>query len=159
MPQISNPESPVSRAAVFISIALAAFALCFWVRSLAAYTSAVSGERVPVRAAEWCAAHPHPGKLFNDDRAGGYLSWKNPGEKTFIDGRFILRSAQFFERYLNYASAPDSFIADADSLDIGRAVLPLRYYAKWGRLIPELLKTDRWHIVYRDEFYTVLDKR
>lgn len=159
MPQISNPESPVSRAAVFISIALAAFALCFWVRSLAAYTSAVSGERVPVRAAEWCAAHPHPGKLFNDDRAGGYLSWKNPGEKTFIDGRFILRSAQFFERYLNYASAPDSFIADADSLDIGRAVLPLCYYAKWGRLIPELLKTDRWHIVYRDEFYAVLDKR
>jgi hypothetical protein len=143
----------------FVCLALAAFALCFWVRSLTAYSTAVSRERVPVHAAEWCAGHPHSGRLFNDDRAGGYLSWKNPEEKTFIDGRFILRSPQFFERYLNYASAPETFIADADSMNIDRAVLPLRYYAKWGNLIPELLKTDRWHIVYRDEFYVVLDKR
>ncbi len=156
----ASPESPVFHGAIIlISIALAAFALCFWVRSLTAYSTAVSGERVPVHAAEWCAGHPHPGRLFNDDRAGGYLSWKNPEEKTFIDGRFILRSPQFFERYLNYARTPETFIADADSLDIDRAVLPLRYYAKWGNLIPELLKTDRWHIVYRDEFYVVLDKR
>lgn len=153
------PLNVFSKAALFTSLAIAAFALCFWIRSLTAYSTAISGERVPVHAAEWCAGHPHPGRLFNDDRAGGYLSWKNPEEKTFIDGRFILRSTQFFERYLNYARAPETFIADADSLDIGRAVLPLRYYAKWGNLIPELLKTDRWHIVYRDEFYVVLDKR
>lgn len=147
-----------SKILLFASLALAAFALCFWVRSLTAYTSAISVERVPVHAAEWNATHPHQGKLFNDDRAGGYLSWENPKEKTFIDGRFILRSPEFFERYLNYAQNPKAFIADADSLNIDRAVLPVRYYAKWGSLIPELLKTDRWHIVYSDDFYIILDK-
>ena len=54
---------------------------------------------------EWMKNNPHSGRLFNDDRAGGYLAFMNPQDSTFIDGRFILKTADFFERYLAFREA------------------------------------------------------
>ena len=77
------------------------------------------------------ASHPHSGKLFNDDRAGGYLAFVNPADSIYIDGRFILKTAEFFERYMRYASESQLFLADMDSLGVDRAVFPRRFYARW----------------------------
>ena len=134
------------------------FILGLWVRSLFAYDSMVAYQRVPVQASEWMAEHSHSGKLFNDDRAGGYLALMNPADSIYIDGRFILKTADFFERYLNYAEDPASFMHDADSLDIDRALFPLQYYARWDKLILALDRDSRWHLAYRDEYFAVFDK-
>ena len=153
-------ESARCRAvAKYASLFVAAFILGLWARSLAAYDySMVSYQRVPVDAASWMQQHPHDGRLFNDDRAGGYLAFVNPADSIYIDGRFILKTADFFERYLNYAEDPALFIADADSLGIDRAVFPLRYYARWDSLLQALETVPRWHIVYRDAYFAVFDK-
>ena len=135
------------------------FILGLWARSLSAYDlSMVAYQRVPVQASEWMANNPHSGKLFNDDRAGGYLALKNPVDSIYIDGRFILKTADFFERYLNYAQDPALFMHDADSLGIDRALFPLQYYARWDKLMLALDRDSRWHLAYRDEYFAVFDK-
>jgi hypothetical protein len=131
-----------------------------WAKSLSNYDlSMVAYQRVPVQAAAWMAKHPHSGRLFNDDRAGGYLALKNPADSIYLDGRFILKTADFFERYLEYAQNPSLFLADADSLGIDRALFPLQYYARWDNLMFALDRDMRWHLVYRDEYFAVFDKR
>ena len=137
-----------------------AFVLGLWARSLSAYDySMVAYQRVPVDAAVWMAQHPHSGKLFNDDRAGGYLALMNPADSISIAGRFILKTADFFERYLNYAKDPALFMHDADSLGIDRALFPLQYYARWDDLMFALNQDFRWHLVYRDKYFAVFDKQ
>ena len=134
------------------------FLLGLWARSLLAYDiSMIASQRVPVDAAAWMAAHPHEGHLFNDDRAGGYLEFVNPSDPVYIDGRFILKTADFFERYLRYADDPALFMHDADSLHIGRAIFPLRYYARWGSLLSVLEAQEDWNVAYRDSLYIVLN--
>ena len=141
------------------SILVIALLMGFWVRSLSAYDSSmVAYQRVPVDAARWMLDHPHPGRLFNDDRAGGYLAFVNPADSVYIDGRFILKTADFFERYLEYAKNPTLFIADADSLNIDRAVFPLRYYARWGILLQALEKEKKWHRSYQDDYFVLFDR-
>ncbi len=138
---------------------LIAFTLGLWAKSLAFYDrSMVAYQRVPVAATQWMLENPHSGRLFNDDRAGGYLAFMNPSDSTFIDGRFILKTAEFFEKYLQYAESPQTFLHDADSLDIDRVVLPLRYYARWDKLLGTLDSSEKWHVAYRDSLFVVMDR-
>jgi len=144
---------------IVLPLVFLAFILGLWARSLSAYDlSMVAYQRVPVQASAWMAKHPHSGRLFNDDRAGGYLALKNPVDSIYIDGRFILKTADFFERYLEYAHNPSLFMADADSLGIDRALFPLQYYARWDNLMLALDRDMRWHLVYRDEYFAVFDR-
>lgn len=145
--------------AKYATLFVVAFIFGLWARSLSAYDySMVSYQRVPVDAAEWMRQNPHAGRLFNDDRAGGYLAFVNSADSIYIDGRFILKTADFFERYLEYAKNPSQFIVDADSLNIDRAVFPLRYYARWDSLLQALETAPRWHLAYRDAYFAVFDK-
>ena len=151
--RLSSLVSPLS------SLLFLSFLLGLWARSLSAYDySMIAYQRVPVDAAHWMLEHPHQGRLFNDDRAGGYLAFVNPADSIYIDGRFILKTADFFERYLEYANNPAQFVHDADSLNIDRAIFPIRYYARWDNLLQILDRDSRWHLIYRDEYFVVLDK-
>lgn len=143
---------------VALLVMVFAFLLGLWIRSLNAYdASMVSFQRVPVAAAQWMNLHPHQGRLFNDDRAGGYLAFMNPSDSTYIDGRFILKSADFFKQYLHFADAPADFIRYADSAGIDRAIFPTRYYARWDKVIEALSKHQSWLVAYQDDFYVVFD--
>lgn len=151
---------PLAKKSVWLSLLLVFAIFGFWAKSLTAYEATmVSAQRVPVMAAQWMKAHPHAGRLFNDDRAGGYLAFVNPMDSTYIDGRFILKTAVFFERYLRYSEQPNEFIRDAEALDIDRAVLPRRYYARWGALIEALENAPMWSAEYVDSNYVVFDKK
>lgn len=119
-----------------LSLVFVAFLSGLWFRSFQLYDQTmVAYQRVPVAAAQWMKAHPHSGRLFNDDRAGGYLAFVNPQDSIYMDGRFILKTADFFERYLHFAEAPEDFLKYADSTGIDRAIFPLRYYARWENVI------------------------
>jgi len=149
-----------------IAVVLLMFILGLWGRSLLAYDgSMIAFQRVPVAAAQWMVQHPHEGRLFNDDRAGGYLAFVNPADSIYIDGRFMLKTAEFFERYLRFAHDPGDFMRYADSVGIDRAVFPLRYYARWDDLIKSMIEETgrqegkfRWRLAYRDEYFCVFDK-
>lgn len=140
------------------SLVLLAFLFGLWLRSVSNYDSMVACQRVPVAATQWMLENPHPGRLFNDDRAGGYLAFMNPSDSTYIDGRFILKTAEFFERYLSYSTDPQTFLHDADVQNIDRVVLPLRYYARWDKLLSTLDSAENWHLAYRDSLFVVMDR-
>lgn len=157
-PRDARLSSRDSRLAHLLSLILIAFLLGVWVKSLLAYDSMVAYQRVPVAATEWMKSHPHPGRLFNDDRAGGYLAFMNPSDSTYIDGRFMLKTADFFENYLRYSKFPQTFLHDAASQNIDRIVLPLRYYARWDKLLSALDSAKNWHVAYRDSLFVVMDR-
>lgn len=150
------PELPFAK---YASLVVVAFVLGLWGRSLLAYDSTmVSAQRVPVAAAEWMKVNPHDGRLFNDDRAGGYLAFVNPSDSTYIDGRFILKTADFFEQYLNFAKNPATFVEYAKQNQIDRVILPIRYYARWENFISLLSQMPEWKFAYRDDYFVVLDR-
>ena len=157
-PRDSRPTHLLSLVSRLSSLVLIAFLLGVWVKSLLAYDSMVAYQRVPVAATEWMKSHPHPGRLFNDDRAGGYLAFMNPSDSTYIDGRFMLKTADFFENYLRYSKFPQTFLHDAVSQNIDRVVLPLRYYARWDKLLSALDSAKNWHVAYRDSLFVVMDR-
>lgn len=155
--KIDNSESPILKGA---AIVVTMFILGLWGKSLTAYDATmVSYQRVPVAAAKWMKTHSHDGRLFNDDRAGGYLAFVNPSDSTYIDGRFMLKTAGFFEQYLRFAENPESFVHYADSAGIDRAILPLKYYARWNTLIHNLIEYGEWTVLYKDEFFIIVGKR
>lgn len=144
--------------------ALIAFVLGFWVKSLFAYISpngfeSVAEARVPKKAVEFMKSHPIPAnmRLFNDDRSGGYIEWSFPGIKTYADGRFILKDSAFFAGYLGFASSPESFLVFAQEMNVGRVLLPVRYFSIWNPLVAELSANPLWKRVYIDPFYVVFD--
>ena len=152
------PNCPLSTVYCLLSTLLVAFIFGLWLRSVSNYDSMVAYQRVPVAAAEWMKSHPHPGHLFNDDRAGGYVAFVNPSDSIYIDGRFILKTAEFFEKYLQYAESPQTFVDDAETQNIDRVVLPLRYYARWAKLLTTLDSLENWHVAYRDSLFVVMDR-
>ena len=160
--EISRAECCLQNVNLFYKwsgVAVLAFVFGLWARSLAAYDSFVAYQRVPVDAAKWMSAHPHAGRLFNDDRAGGYLAFVNPSDSVYVDGRFILKTADFFERYLRFAEDPGLFFSEADSWGVDRAVFPLRYYARWGRVLDALDSAPEWQVGHVDEYYIVFCKK
>lgn len=150
------------RKMVFVGgVCLIFLVLGLWMKSLKAYgASMVSYQRVPVAAVEWMKAHPHDGRLFNDDRAGGYLALMNPADSIYIDGRFMLKTADFFEQYLEFARSPETFVAAAESQDVRRAIFPLKYYARWDSLINFLAANPAtgWRLSYADDYFCVFDR-
>ena len=155
---LGHSFSPLLTSEFLLAAVVLAFVLGHWSKSLSSYDSMIAYQRVPVGAARWMMENPHPGRLFNDDRAGGYLAFMNPLDSIYIDGRFILKTADFFERYLTYATMPRLFLVDADSQDIDRVVLPLRYYARWDKLLATLDSSEKWHVAYRDSLFVVMDR-
>lgn len=148
------------RLEMYFPVVLLFAVLGVWCRSLLPYDSSmVSSLRVPVAAAQWMKSNPHEGRLFNDDRAGGYLAFVNPGDSTYMDGRFILKSAEFFSRYMGYSEKPETYMHDADSMGVDRAIFPLRYYARWDSVISTMLQSGKWGAVYVDSGFVVLDRK
>lgn len=149
-----------------LAVLLLAFTLGTFARSVPAYFrdgnfTSVAAERVPTGAVSFMKSRPmaQGKRLFNDDRSGGYLEWTLPGIKPFADGRFILKDSAFFASYLGYAQKPESFLSAADSLSIGRVLLPVRYFPLWHPLALSLQKNFDWETVYADSLYAVFDRR
>jgi hypothetical protein len=65
----------------------------------------ITAASFPVRAVEYLHQHPVPGPMFNSYGYGGYLIWKLPEQKVFIDGRGDLyEDGGAFGEYLQVAN-------------------------------------------------------
>lgn len=162
----SKPLSRFNRGGTLTGCFILAFTVGFFLRSVSAYIRDgslvfVSPERVPVGAALFIRNHPLPEgyRIFHDDRSGGFLEWNVRGLKTYADGRFILKDSAFFANYLGYAQNPGKFFSNADSLRIGRVLLPVRYFTPWKNLAFAVAENPEWQIVYSDSLYVVMDRR
>ncbi len=107
--------------------------------------------RIPAPAVDFLEAHPIPGNLFNEIRYGGYLAFRlHPGKLSFVDGRMILRSPEFYRDFLAAADHPEGFDAYRRRYGITHALLPLSEDQRFLPLAAHLLGREGWALLYCD---------
>lgn len=111
--------------------------------------------RVPVGAADWLEANPIPGPVFNELRFGGYLSWRFHPKPSFVDGRMILRSGDFYRDFLAAVDHPERFGEYRARYGFTHAALPIAEDRRFLPLAARLL-SDGWSLRYCDGGAVVL---
>jgi hypothetical protein len=96
------------------AVLAAAVAFCIWqTRAAIQGQRAAESAAYPADAVRFLANHPLPDNLINAYQFGGYMIWRLPGRKVFIDGRADLYGdaflQEFVEIYRGY-KVPDSFL-------------------------------------------------
>jgi len=100
----------------------------------------------PFNAVQYLNAHPQQGNMFNQYEWGGYLEWKEPALRTFIDSR-----TDIFE----YKGVLQDYVA-ISAVDYSQELLD-KYqtayvlYSAESSLSYFLSKSPLWECVYRDK--------
>ncbi len=123
----------------------------FWPRQ--AQLQRLVDEQYPVQALAYLQAHPPSGPIVNYYLWGGYLNWKDPNLKVFIDGRAdIFEYSGVFQDYLSLLGleAPELILDKYRA----RYVLfprhePLTYFME---------RDPKWKMVYSDRLCVLLER-
>jgi hypothetical protein len=136
--------------------ALAAIAVLYGPGIRAAWDYELPGSletpfRFPGPAVDHLERHPLPGPIFNELRYGGYLEFRlYPPKTSFVDGRMILRSAEFYREFLEVVDHPDRFPAYRTRYGFTHALLPISEDLRFLPLAAYLLKSMDWKLIHCD---------
>jgi hypothetical protein len=135
---------------------LAAVVLLYGNRVRAAWEYELPGNmetpfRFPAPAVAYLEAHPLPGMIFNELRYGGYLEFRLYPEKlSFVDGRMILRSADFYRDFLAVVDHPEGFAAYAARFGFTHCLLPISEDQRFLPLAAHLVRENGWRLLHCD---------
>ncbi len=107
----------------------------------------------PREAAELINKSDLSGNMFNHYNYGGYLIWKMPKYKVFIDGRLEMYQGQAGRDYLKIISAEKGYLDLLKKYQINFFISYLR-----DPIISALIDDPNWVCVYYDDNYIVLVK-
>ncbi len=110
----------------------------------------------PVAVAEYLAAHPTAGRLFNDTNWSAYLAWRlgAPGA-SFVDNRFELHPPEVWDAYSTISRGYPSWQGRLDGYGATRLVLdPLTQPG----LVEAVRAAPGWQLVYDDGMALVFDR-
>ena len=135
----------------FAIVLMIAGIVYYWPRQ--AQLQRLVDDQYPVQALAYLQAHPPSGPIVNYYLWGGYLNWKDPNLKVFIDGRAdIFEYNGVFQDYLSLLGleAPESILDKYKA----RYVLfphhePLTYFMEHD---------PRWRTVYSDQLCVLLER-
>ena len=100
----------------------------------------------PVAAADWLAAHPQPGRMFNYQPWGSYLELRlGPGTQVGFDSRIELPPADRWGRYLAVVSGRWDAERELDSWEVDRVVTSRRATPE---LVALLEAAGRWRLAF-----------
>jgi hypothetical protein len=110
-------------------------------------------DQYPVKAVAYLHAHPGSGPVLNYYLWGGYLNWKDPDLKVFVDGRAdIFEYNGIFKDYLALLMQedPDAIL---DKYKAQYVLLPLH------DSFTHFMENDgKWKTAYRDELSVVFER-
>lgn len=107
--------------------------------------------RFPAPAVDFLERNPLRGPIFNELRYGGYLEFRlYPPKTAFVDGRMILRSAEFYREFLEAVDHPDRFPAYRARYGFTHALLPISEDPRFVPLAAYLLESLGWKLLYCD---------
>lgn len=134
--------------------ALLAVAAAFGPRLRAAWAYELPGApitpfRVPEAAAAILAERELPGPIYTELRFGGYLEYRLYPRLAFVDGRMILRSADFYRDFLAAVDDPARFPEYRARYGFTHALLPLAEDARFLPLAAYLLRSG-WDLIFCD---------
>ncbi len=90
------------RKATILFLGFALVGVVCWQLVLGGVIHGSRDARMPVRAVEYLKSQPCKGQIFNDYNFGGYLIWKLPQSKVYIDGRMPSWSTNNKSYFQNY---------------------------------------------------------
>jgi hypothetical protein len=112
-----------------------------------------SEEGYPKEAAEVIAKNKIQGNMFNHYNYGGYLIWKMPGYKVFIDGRLEMYEGQAGDDYLTILYANKGYKELLEKYKINFFICYVR-----DPIIEMLIDDQNWKYAYNDSDYVVYVK-
>jgi len=114
--------------------------------------------KYPYGAVQYIKTNHLPGKMFNEYNWGGYLVWKLPEKKVFIDGRMAIwktKTQNIFDEYLQLSKTEDTTPAILDKYEIGWALVykdrPFKNYF--------MSHNDEWELVYNDNLSLIFQRK
>lgn len=130
-------------------------------------------EFYPKKAVEWLRKEHERGNLFSDYGWGGYLIWKLPEKRTFVDGRMPSwkgPQGSAFEEFMDITWKGKEFGPIFEKYGVDIVLWPKRELAKskalinvtWGKSdgkamwLPTRLEEAGWEKVYEDEVAIVM---
>jgi hypothetical protein len=93
------------------------------------------------------------GRLFNSYNWGGYLVWKNPQTKIFVDGRTDLFGDEILGEWMTVAQAGEGWQGMLEKWNVTRIIL------EPDRPIIAVLPSAGWEERYRDSQAVVFDRK
>ncbi len=108
----------------------------------------------PKEAALFMQKNPalHEGRLFNSYNWGGYLIWKDPETKVYVDGRTDLFGDEILGEWMTIAQAGDGWQDLLGKWDVTRVII------EPTRPLASALTSNGWVERYRDTQAVVFDR-
>lgn len=117
--------------------------------------TALLDPETPIAVGEYLAAHPQPGRLFNETDWSAYLSWRLPEQRVYVDNRFELHPAAVWEEYTTISRGHVSWERRLDAWGVTRLALSR---ATQPGLIQAVQESADWRLVYEDDRALVYDR-
>jgi hypothetical protein len=142
-------DTPVTN--FFVIVLLIAAVVHYWPRE--AGLQALIGEQYPVEAVSYLQTHPPSGRVLNFYLWGGYLNWRDPSVKVFLDSRVdIFEYSGVLRDYLDLLGLNDAALL-LDKYKIRYVLFPR------GEPLTYVLEHDpKWKVLYSDERSVLLEK-
>ncbi len=142
-------DTPVLNA--FVILLIIGGVAHFWPRE--AQLQAAVGKEYPVEAAAYLEAHPPQGHMLNFYLWGGYLNWRDPSLKIFLDSRVdIFEYSGVLKDYLDLLGLNQSEPI-LDKYNIRYVLFPPGEPLTYG-----LEHDPRWKVLYRDKISVLLER-
>lgn len=113
----------------------------------------------PERAARFVEDNHLPGNMFNDYSVGGFLEWRLPDYKAYVDSRAIPFGLELLTRQRTLLRTPlDSpqWTEEADRMNINFVIVSLDRYVGLGKVpLQDYCHSQNWRPVYMDETVAV----
>lgn len=116
--------------------------------------SAFEQKYFPEKAFHFVNEHPDPirGRLFNSYNWGGYLTWKDPGIKVFVDGRTDLFGDEILDEWITITQAGKGWENLLQKWHVTRVMI------EPTRPLASVLSTADWVERYRDSQAVIFDR-
>ncbi len=103
----------------------------------------------PVAVAEYLAANPVEGRLFNATDWSAYFSWRlAPDTRVFVDNRFELHPAEVWREYTAISTGHVTWERLLDAHGVTRLALS---HATQAGLVAAVRESPRWRLAYEDD--------
>jgi len=136
-----------------VVIALVVCVVFYYKTKIVSFGFKMTEDGYPKAAAELINASGLEGNMFNHYNYGGYLIWKMPDYKVFIDGRLEMYQGKAGEDYITILSGSSGYKDLLEKYKINFFIMNA------GEKIVELLVNDsEWKYVYNDRQYVVFVK-
>jgi hypothetical protein len=146
-----RPELDTPKINTFVILLMIAGVVYYWPRE--SQLQATVGEQYPVKAVSYLQAHPPSGRVLNSYLWGGYLNWKDPDVKVFVDSRVdIFEYTGVFKDYLDLTAlkSPELIL---DKYQIRYVLL-----SHDESLVYVLEHDSKWRVSYSDRLSVLLER-